>query len=139
MAGREGRFVGDVNQDLVGKVQTTKGPIDIGLFYEQVDDGFILRIFEWLLTRDLERVKSSNINGGIYSEEMGLGKTVEVFALILLNQSPERSSLPSYFSESLSTDVNPVSTTLIVAPETLLNNGSTKLLYMLLLSEFILT
>lgn len=116
MAGREGRFIDEGNS---GLVQTVRGPSEIGLFYEKVSEDLYFNSLNSFFTRDASQVKASNLKGGIFSEEMGLGKSVEVICIILLNQSPSRSSLPAYFSEDLSTEVQPVSATLIVAPETL--------------------
>lgn len=60
-----------------------------------------------------------DVVGAMLSEEMGLGKTVEVLALLLEHPAPERNALPPFFDVEKEVDVQPVSTTLIVAPETL--------------------
>ncbi|KAM0747530.1 hypothetical protein T439DRAFT_328769 [Meredithblackwellia eburnea MCA 4105] len=53
---------------------------------------------------------------GLLSEEMGLGKTIEVISLILLHRAPERNLLPSYFDPQLDSIVQPSGVTLIIAP-----------------------
>ena len=50
---------------------------------------------------------------------MGLGKTVEILALLLERTAPERTSLAPFYDEANEVEVQPVGTTLIVAPETL--------------------
>ena len=66
-----------------------------------------------------------NISGGILAEEMGLGKTVELIALICLHKRRQLSS-PVYDSNS-STPLTPSGATLIVTPSHILNQWLTEL------------
>lgn len=116
MAGREGRFIEGGSE---GLVQTTKGPSQIGLWFEQIDGDLCFNSLHSFFTRDKDLVRRSNVKGGVFAEEMGLGKTIELLGVVLLNQAPERSFRPQYNSKELQTRVKPVSATLIVAPETL--------------------
>lgn len=85
--------------------------------------GAVPPLFLHLLTGELstaaDRVQDSDVRGAMLAEEMGLGKTVEVLALILLRAEPARSSLPAVYDAGNDALVQPVGTTLIVAPETL--------------------
>ncbi|GAA97255.1 hypothetical protein E5Q_03932 [Mixia osmundae IAM 14324] len=56
----------------------------------------------------------------VLADYMGCGKTVEILALILLNQDRSRSHLPSYRNDDLDTDIVPIRTTLIICPATIL-------------------
>ncbi|KAK0720531.1 SNF2 family N-terminal domain-containing protein [Lasiosphaeris hirsuta] len=66
-----------------------------------------------------------NIRGGILAEEMGLGKTLEVIALVLLHQRPEASAM--VFDPYTSRELLPTSATLIVTPSTLLDQWISEL------------
>ncbi|RPA80098.1 hypothetical protein BJ508DRAFT_415585 [Ascobolus immersus RN42] len=63
-----------------------------------------------------------NVKGGILAEQMGLGKTVELLALVLLNQRPHMDApaekLVDYYTER---EVTPIKATLIVSPVTILH------------------
>lgn len=50
----------------------------------------------------------------------GLGKTVEILSLILLNTDSERAGLPSYVSEELTCEVHPSGATLLVCPQAII-------------------
>ncbi|KAK4193011.1 putative ATP-dependent helicase IRC20 [Podospora australis] len=59
------------------------------------------------------------VRGGILAEEMGLGKTLEVISLILLHPRPESPLL--VFDYSLGREILSTSATLIISPDTLLD------------------
>ncbi|KAL2025050.1 hypothetical protein VTK56DRAFT_52 [Thermocarpiscus australiensis] len=60
-----------------------------------------------------------DLRGGILAEEMGLGKTLEIIALILLH--PRRESPITVFDPFLGRELRATSATLIVAPSSLLD------------------
>lgn len=65
--------------------------------------------------------------GSLLSEEVGLGKTLEVIALILLNRDEGRNDLESYFDEGLNTTVQPTGMTLIVTPASIIEQWASEL------------
>ncbi len=78
--------------------------------------------YNWIearFVRDPSLTLHSNFKGAMLAEEMGLGKTVEAVALMLLNRDPDAASRPGWYDERNEIDVTPTKTTLIVAPETL--------------------
>lgn len=69
--------------------------------------------------------RSPDIRGGILAEEMGLGKTVELIALICLHKRQHQGS-PVYDNYSGST-VTPSQATLIITPSSILHQWKTEL------------
>ncbi|KUI71105.1 hypothetical protein VM1G_07160 [Cytospora mali] len=71
------------------------------------------------ITRDPSpfELLEQNLKGGILSEEMGLGKTVELLALCLLHRRP--SGPAETFDDYLGEQIKATSATLIVAPSSL--------------------
>lgn len=71
------------------------------------------------MTKDLAPFKDieQHFQGGILSEEMGLGKTVELLALFSLHRSPHRPN--TTFDNYLGEEVKTAPATLIVAPSSL--------------------
>ncbi|KAJ9095592.1 hypothetical protein QFC21_005463 [Naganishia friedmannii] len=71
-------------------------------------------------SRDKDEFGLSAVRGSMLCEEMGLGKTLEVIALVMLNKRKNDSKIPNViFDETLDMGVTKVSATLIVTPETL--------------------
>ncbi|PWY98616.1 hypothetical protein BCV70DRAFT_201936 [Testicularia cyperi] len=96
------------------------GPSQVGLWWRQI--GARPLFYNWIEARfvvDPSLTTSSDIKGAMLAEEMGLGKTVEIIALILLNTDHTADSRPSYYDPANEIDVWPTKTTLIVCPETL--------------------
>lgn len=71
------------------------------------------------LCDDASRVAADDVRGAMLAEEMGLGKTVEVLALLLEHANRARHEQPSFWDAVNETQVQPVGTTLIVSPELL--------------------
>ncbi|MCO5598663.1 hypothetical protein L7F22_052760 [Adiantum nelumboides] len=91
----------------------------LGLFWQRIAPDLYFNSFAGAITSNPALTQVYDTHGGILAEEMGLGKTVEIFALILLNGDENRSQETPYFDQSLEVDVYPTKTTLIVAPEVL--------------------
>ncbi|WFC97941.1 RING-type E3 ubiquitin transferase [Malassezia yamatoensis] len=70
------------------------------------------------LTEDVHRAQNQ-VRSAMLAEEMGLGKTVEILALLLKHPAAHRNNMASYFDTENDVEVQPVGTTLVVAPETL--------------------
>ncbi|PWN86995.1 hypothetical protein FA10DRAFT_304423 [Acaromyces ingoldii] len=130
LLGREGRYIAGADADAdgqavlgsldeQGKVMTHAGTQHVGLWWEKVDDGLYYNALLGTFRRHASETRADNVRGGILAEEMGLGKTVEVLALILLNPDAGRSQEPSYYDGEQDIEVAPTKTTLIVAPEVL--------------------
>ncbi|KAH6840888.1 SNF2 family N-terminal domain-containing protein [Chaetomium sp. MPI-CAGE-AT-0009] len=77
-------------------------------------------------TRDTSLFRPfQDLRGGILAEEMGLGKTLEMIALILLHQRPEGPVM--VFDPFLERELLATSATLIVAPSSLLDQWLSEL------------
>ncbi|KAJ9477921.1 putative ATP-dependent helicase IRC20 [Pseudozyma hubeiensis] len=92
---------------------------DVGLWWKRVGPDLYYNWIEARFVRDAKLTLHSNFRGAMLAEEMGLGKTVEAVALILLNPDPSASSRPGWYDPRNEIDVVPTKTTLIVAPESL--------------------
>lgn len=132
LLGREGRYIAGADADAdadgqavlgsldeQGQVMTHAGVQQVGLWWDKVDDGLYYNALLGTFRRHASETRADNVRGGILAEEMGLGKTVEVLALILLNPDAGRSQEPSYYDGEQDIEVAPTKTTLIVAPEVL--------------------
>lgn len=105
-------------EDVEG-VMAHDGVQQLGLWWQEIDENLYYNALFGKLTRDIKSTQIDDIQGGILAEEMGLGKTVEVLALIMLNCDESRTNLPSYYDVEQEIEVSPTKTTLIVAPENL--------------------
>lgn len=125
LLGREGKEVSGKNEDGFAQLRPLDGVMahdgvqKHGLFWREIIHGLFYNPFTATISTHEQETRSSEVRGGMLAEEMGLGKTVEIFALILLHPDPQRSLQPAYFDEDLSVEVAPTKTTLIVAPEVL--------------------
>ncbi len=118
--GREG-VVFDAQGNLVKSdhIYGHSGPGDLGLWWCRVDSNLFYNWIEARFVRDPTLTRLSNCRGAMLAEEMGLGKTVEAVALMLLSPDPDAASRPGWYDDRNEIDVVPTKTTLIVAPETL--------------------
>ena len=118
--GREGMAL-DSNGNLVdnNKVIGHDGETTVGLWWKQVTPSLYYNWLEGRFVRDPALTMHSNFKGAMLAEEMGLGKTVEAVALMLLNPDLNASLRPGWYDERNEIQVVPTKTTLIVAPETL--------------------
>ncbi|KDN37235.1 hypothetical protein K437DRAFT_259885 [Tilletiaria anomala UBC 951] len=122
VAGKDGQF------ELVEAkgIMTARGTVPLGFWYEEVflyalpGERLFFDSMYGCFTHDEEAAAKRDVKGGILAEEMGLGKTVEIIALILHNPAPaSHTSAPAYYNAPLELHVTPVKATLIIAPETL--------------------
>ncbi|ETS63211.1 hypothetical protein PaG_02995 [Moesziomyces aphidis] len=118
--GREG-VVFDAQGNLVKSdhIYGHSGPSDLGLWWCRVDSNLFYNWIEARFVRDPTLTRLSNCRGAMLAEEMGLGKTVEAVALMLLSPDPDATSRAGWYDDRNEIDVVPTKTTLIVAPETL--------------------
>ncbi|PWN34296.1 uncharacterized protein FA14DRAFT_161739 [Meira miltonrushii] len=118
---REGKtLVQEMKDDTASLVPISRADRqNLGLFWRQIAPDLYFNSFAGAITSNHALTQVDDTHGGILAEEMGLGKTVEIFALILLNGDERRSEEAAYFDHSLEVEVFPTKTTLIVAPEVL--------------------
>lgn len=92
---------------------------ECGPWWIRVHASLYFHVLTGAMTTEAALAAADPVRGAILAEEMGLGKTVEVLALILEHTSRHRHELPSYWDAANEAQVQPVGTTLIVSPETL--------------------
>jgi E3 ubiquitin-protein ligase SHPRH len=101
-------------------------PISFAQVKDADGNGIYLSPLLGAATRDPSLFRSlQDLRGGILAEEMGLGKTLEVIALMLLHQRPEGPVM--VFDPFLGRELLATSATLIVAPSSLLDQWLSEL------------
>jgi len=80
--------------------------------------GLFFHVLDGRLTTDAAQA-AADVRGAMLAEEMGLGKTVEVLALLLHGRVEDAATPETYWDAGNEAHVARVHTTLIVAPETL--------------------
>ncbi|CAO1631942.1 unnamed protein product [Sympodiomycopsis kandeliae] len=121
LLGREGRKVThDTLVDLHDAEMTSSGLNSLGTWWYRIHDGLYYNCLTGAFTTKIEATRYDCISGALLAEEMGLGKTVEILALTLLNAAPRRRiSQPAYEDPTSEVMVKPVKATLIVCPSLL--------------------
>lgn len=121
LLGREGAARGDVQNGASenGQASPSRETDELPLSFREIRDlngkkCYLSEVF-LLIATDLThfRISDNSLSGGILSEEMGLGKTLEMIALILLHRRPVAAV------EVNSTGTINTGATLIVTPESL--------------------
>lgn len=118
--GREGKSIVKEDPDAPADAKPVSHAPELGTGWEQALEGLYYNPFVGAFARRLEDTVKSTDKGALVAEEMGLGKTVEVLAVALLNPASEDYlSRPSYVDSANEVTVDYVKTTLIVTPDLL--------------------
>lgn len=117
---REGVRWSDASKGIESRT-TSDDDQDVNTFRKLTDisgNEFYLSHLFHAVTRDVTpfRETQASIKGGILCEEMGLGKTLEILALIILHPRPSPPVLTKFETEA---GLVPTGATLIVTPESL--------------------
>lgn len=121
LLGREGKRLNDGQLESVSdRVMTNKGFNELGLWWSQVLERLFFSPIAGAFTAKSSVTRDSDIRGALLAEEMGLGKTVIVLALVMSHPATS-TYLDRQAYEDLDNEVmvQPVKATLIVAPELL--------------------
>lgn len=96
---------------------TSQGPSKIGTWWSAITPDLYYNCLTGAFATDPAVTRKEHIQGALLAEEMGLGKTVEVLALVLLHPAPKyRTDMESYQDTVNEVSVRPIKTTLIVCP-----------------------
>lgn len=121
--GREGKQLlkdSTDTQDVEDRVMTNRGWSERGLWWQRIREDLYYNAVTGQFAQSLAATRQYDVKGALLAEEMGLGKTVEVLALVNLHPSPQdRNDAELYMDEVNEVEVKPVKTTLIVAPDVL--------------------
>lgn len=131
LLGREGKQVTEEGRvcDLENAIMTSRGPSKLGTWWSRVREGLFYNHLTGHFATESQHTRIGGANCALLAEEMGLGKTVEVLALILQNPAaPERQVLDPYYDEENDVSVLPVKATLIVVPDILQEQWAAELL-----------
>lgn len=114
-------------RDMADEIQTVLEPYrpdtsELPISFRYAQDAFgndlaVSPLFGMITTNPTLFHQYQNVKGGILAEEMGLGKTLEMISLILLNRRPEEPA--QVYDPYLGRQVRPAKGTLIVTPPSL--------------------
>lgn len=116
---REGRQVVDnALVDVAHSEFTSHGPSELGIWWFRITDSLYCHCLTGAFATSAEATRRlQHINGALLAEEMGLGKTVEILALVLLHSAPKYFTSAEPYTDTVNEVlVQPVKTTLIVCP-----------------------
>ncbi|CEH18871.1 snf2 family helicase atpase [Ceraceosorus bombacis] len=106
--------------------QTGSEDAQLGLWWELIRTppgapNLFFNVLDGRVTNQDSQARAEDVCGAILAEEMGLGKTVEILAVVLAGTERAHLQLPAitFHNAELEVDVLPVCTTLIVCPEIL--------------------
>lgn len=115
----------DLDSNSDSALMTTYGPQDLGMWWERIDLSTLTRPLYFnsvygYFTFNPAIARRGTVKASILAEEMGLGKTVELLALIIWNPAPSTwTAQPTYFDPNLDAHITRSKATLIIVPEPL--------------------